>query len=152
MNQLGIDQKKEEGIKSIVDQVWNTPFVSVGNAQTKVKSPKKMRSIFGNINNPSYYQFTVTEWNTWNLLFFSVKTSPKQIEVTGWNTKRIKPLTMMNTAFQSVMNLEYYQKNLDKLDHKLIIEQAFLKALKEVCQKHLPSFLQPTESDEAKQV
>ncbi|MDR1237418.1 MAG: hypothetical protein LBK28_04165 [Propionibacteriaceae bacterium] len=90
---VGLIQAEEAIAASAVSRVWNAPLVAVGTAPTKVKSDLGSPIyVLGIGANTSYYNYNVASWNQRKVLFANIPNTPKDIQVTGWNTAAIRLL------------------------------------------------------------
>jgi hypothetical protein len=138
--QLGIAADRDKVVASISDHIWNAGLKSVGTASTKVKSDLSIVAAAGGVVNTSYYDFSVVSWNS----IFGIKTTPKEIKVSGWNTSNIKTYITGTVGLSSASKYNEYTQVLRNMDYKTVIWNAAKKALKDEIMYRLDKLYQDT--------
>ncbi|MDR2565592.1 MAG: hypothetical protein LBC97_05945 [Bifidobacteriaceae bacterium] len=127
---LGIDADKQASTDQLVTQIWNAPLVSVGTAPTKVKSGAGSPPYGAGFGvNTSYYSYSVTAWNQKKILFVTTNDTPKEIQVTGWNTGNIGTVASLTAYANAAGKASSIADTLANLDYVSILMDAGKRAL-----------------------
>jgi hypothetical protein len=133
IDRLHIDADRDQQVSSITNHIWNANLVSVGTATTKVKSDLPVVAAAGAVANSSYYNFSVVSWNK----LFSIKTTPKEINVTGWNSTNIGVYITGTVGLNTASKYNSYTSALKSMDYQEIIISAAKRAIKDEIKERL---------------
>lgn len=123
---------------TLSDHIWNAPLRSAGTATTRVKGDIAPVCTLGGCVNGSYHSFNVTAWNTGLL---GAKTTPKEIEVTGWNTTAINTYVSGAVGVTTVGNLGVYQAKLAKINYPAVLSKALVKAVQDEVKARIDAYI-----------
>ncbi|MDR1188525.1 MAG: hypothetical protein LBK95_13905 [Bifidobacteriaceae bacterium] len=129
---LGLDADQQATAESLVAQVWGAPLVSVGTAPTKVKSNLGSPIYALGVGvNTSYYNYNVTAWNQRRVVIVNINDTPKEIQVTGWNTGNIGLLASGTAYINAGSKADSVVTTLANLDYVSILVNAGTRALRD---------------------
>ncbi|MDR1237861.1 MAG: hypothetical protein LBK28_06450, partial [Propionibacteriaceae bacterium] len=132
---LGLDADQAATVANLISQVWNAPRVSVGTAETKVKSDLGSPLYALGVGlNTSYYNYNINSWNQRRVVIVNVNDTPKDITVTGWNTGNIGTLATATATINATGKGLSAAEVLANLDYVEVIKNAALRALKDEIQ------------------
>ncbi|MDR1119245.1 MAG: hypothetical protein LBL01_08140 [Bifidobacteriaceae bacterium] len=140
---LAIDADQAATTESLTAKVWNAPLVSVGTAPTKVKSDLGSPAYALGVGlNTSYYAYNVTAWNQRRVVIVNVNDTPKEIQVTGWNTGNIRVLASGTALVNAGSKADSVATTLANLDYVSILIDAGSRALRDEIQLRVQQALQ----------
>lgn len=147
VERLHIDADKEQITANVISHIWNAGKVTVGTASTKVKSDLPVVAAAGQVINTSYYNFNVVDWNTQKVLFTTVKTTPKEINVTGWNRGNITTYISGTVGLNTASKYNEYASALSRMDYTSIILSAAQRAVKDEIKERILALYQNAKTE-----
>ena len=138
---LNIDADKARLAAEASDHLWNAPRSPVGTATTLVKADIPVYATLGAVFNTSYYNFDVLSWNTQVILFVPVNTTPREIQITGWNQGNILTYIASTLGADASAKTDAYLQAIGAMNYREIVSVQMKKAVRDEINARVSAYI-----------